>query len=109
MATSYPREAAYSVRRRVSMADSTPVPAIMTFSLASRGDGGLEDFALLVSGEKDGLAGGAEDDDSCGGRAGIVLDVLLELAMVDGAVRVERGGDGGIDSVKKHRSVASRQ
>ena len=72
-------------------------------------DGGLENLALLVSGEKYGFAGGAEDDDSRGRRTGIVLDVLLELAMVDGAVRVERCRDGRIDSVKKHRSVSSSQ
>ena len=61
--------------------------------------GGLEGGAALVVGEEDGLAGGSEDDDARGGRARIVLDVLLELAVIDAAVRVERGGDRGEDSV----------
>ena len=60
----------------------------------SSGVGGVaEDVAGFVVAQHDGFAGGTEDDEAGAGRAGVVLDVGLELAQVEAAVGVERSGD----------------
>ena len=81
------------------MADSIPVPAIRTLSLAAAS---RADFS--TSRRSSSLSRMASPVEPCTtmpaiGVARVLLDVLLQLAEVDLAVRIERRGDGRKDSV----------
>ena len=81
------------------MADSMPVPAISTFSFAANFTRALQHLAPLLVAEQDGFAGRTLDDDAGHRRTRILLDILFQLAKVDFAVGIERGGDGRKNSV----------
>ena len=104
MATSYPNSAAYSVRRRVSIADSIPVPAISTLWLAADSRAVFSTCTLLFLRKQNRFSGRPEHDDARHRRTRIAFDVGFELLVVDVAVGIERRRDGGKDSGKKHQS-----
>jgi len=85
--------AAYSVRRRVSIADSIPVPAIRTFSLAAASRR-LQYLATFFVAQQDGFAGRALNHDAVIACANM-LNILFQLAKVNSAVGIKGVVMGG--------------
>ena len=61
------------------MADSMPVPAIENFVWCRGFPRHLQNFAALVIGEHDGLAGRAQNHESSGWSFRVALNIVLDL------------------------------